>query len=459
MGTPTRRREIEAQVAVLGGGLAGLAAAVHLARRGLDVICLEPEAAPRERVGESLDWSSPALLCELGFAPGDLLEQGLATRKRHIRVTPHDGPLFELAPEPWFARAPWRLELETLHIDRGRFDARLAQVAQRAGVRFVRERVVRVTTEGERVLAVESATTRVRARRYVDASGRARLCARALGIERVDCGEPRVSQWTYLPLAADGEGTTLHLDGSAAALEWLWEIPIAADVLSVGWTQAASELQRRAAACGNAAAAFSERLRRVPRLRAALASHGAPEVLARSFQTYVHARTVGPNWLLVGEAAAMIDPLTSNGFTFALRSGAHAAELIAGSLTRAELPRRARQVYDRCQRRMARAFNGHIERAAYGPHLRGAFGLRRATWVYVLFGYFANALCQRLRPRRAPAAWALCAGLGVFRAWLGAWCLAARARAALRRTAGVHRASGSSLNHPASISTPVSKAS
>jgi hypothetical protein len=163
--------------------------------------------------------------------------------------------------------------------------------------------------------------------------------------------------------------------------------------------------------------------------------------------------------MLVGEASAMLDPLTSNGFTFALRSGAHAAQLIERTLARDELPRGARRIYDRCQRAMARAFNEHIESAAYGPELRGSFGLRRATWVYVLFGFFANALCQRLRPRRAPALWALCAGLGAFRAWMVAWCLAARAHAALRRPAPAQRASGSSLNHPASISTPVSKAS
>lgn len=459
MGSATQRVEIEAEVAVLGGGLAGLAAATHLARRGVDVVCIEPESTSRTRVGESLDWSSPRLLSELGFEPAQLLEQGLATRKRHIRVAPHDGALFELAPEPWFARAPLNLELETLHLDRGRFDARLAEVAEAAGVRFVRERVAHVRTDGERVAEVETPTARVRARRYLDACGRVRLLGRVFELPRVDCGEPKVCQWSYLPLAAEGEGTTLHLDGSAGALEWLWEIPIAPDVLSLGWTQPARELRRRAAECGDAAAAFGQRLRRVPRLRAALEAQGEPEVFACSFQTYVHARASGPNWMLVGEAAAMLDPLTSNGFTFALRSGAHAAELVERTLARDELPRGARRTYDRCQRRMARAFNEHIESAAYAGGLREVFGLRRATWVYVLFGFFANALCQRLRPRRAPALWALSAGLAAFRAWMGAWCLAARVRTVLGALARAQRSSGARLNQPAPTSTPVSKPS
>lgn len=428
----SQRVEVQAQVAVLGGGLAGLALATRLARRGVDVLCIEPESAVHARVGESLDWSSPALLADLGFDACTLLAEGLATRKRHIRVAPHDGPRFELSPEPWFARAPWKLEIETLHMDRGRFDARLAEVALQAGVRFLRERVSEVRTDGERVRAVETAGARVHARRWVDASGRARLLGRAFGIERVDCGEPKVSQWTYLPLAAEGEGTTLHLDGSDGPLEWLWEIPIAPDVLSVGWTQPARELRRRAQTCGNANAAFSERMRRVPRLRAALDGQPAPEVQACAFQTYVHARASGPNWILVGEAAAMLDPLTSNGFTFALRSSAHAAELVEATLERESLARGPCRVYDRCQRRMARAFNDHIESAAYRGDLRMGFSLRRATWVYVLFGFFANALCQRLRPRRAARLWMLSAALAAFRAWMGGWCLAARALNASR---------------------------
>lgn len=432
MGVGTGRGELEAQVAVLGGGLAGLAVATRLARRGVDVMCVEPEPAGCVRVGESLDWSSPALLADLGFAPRDLLAGGVCTRKRHIRVAPHDGPVFELEPEPWFARAPLSLELETLHIDRTLFDARLAAEALRAGVRMLHERVTAVRVEDGRVAEVETSATRVRARRFVDACGRARLLGRAFDIGHTDVGEPKVSQWTYLPIPAEGDGTTLHLDGSAGRFQWVWEIPVAPEVLSVGWTQPARDLRERAAAAGGADEAFLERLRSIPRLRAALEGRPAPEILARSFQCYVHQRATGPNWILVGEALAMVDPLTSNGFTFALRSGAHAAELVEASLSRGELAPGARRLYDRCQRNMARSFNDHIESAAYSQVLRSGLGLRRATWVYVLFGFFANALCQRLRPRRAPAEWVLAAALAGFRTWMRGWGLAARARALLR---------------------------
>lgn len=49
-------------VTVIGGGLAGMAASLHLAKAGFRVVCIEPETGLRQAVGESLDWASPALL-------------------------------------------------------------------------------------------------------------------------------------------------------------------------------------------------------------------------------------------------------------------------------------------------------------------------------------------------------------------------------------------------------------
>jgi glycine/D-amino acid oxidase-like deaminating enzyme len=54
-------------VTVIGGGVAGMAASVHLARAGYRVLCLEPDTGSHAAVGESLDWSAPALLEVLGL--------------------------------------------------------------------------------------------------------------------------------------------------------------------------------------------------------------------------------------------------------------------------------------------------------------------------------------------------------------------------------------------------------
>jgi len=62
--------------------------------------------------------------------------------------------------------------------------------------------------------------------------------------------------------------------------------------------------------------------------------------------------TAGPNWLAAGDAAISVDPLSSQGILFALRSGLAAAQAIeesrAGSrLALPELSRSTRESFDR----------------------------------------------------------------------------------------------------------------
>jgi flavin-dependent dehydrogenase len=49
----------QADVTVIGAGLAGMAASIHLADAGLRILCVEADSLDRDPVGESLDWSAP----------------------------------------------------------------------------------------------------------------------------------------------------------------------------------------------------------------------------------------------------------------------------------------------------------------------------------------------------------------------------------------------------------------
>jgi flavin-dependent dehydrogenase len=135
-------------VIVIGGGLAGKAACLHLAKQGLSVTCIEPVEAIRQPVGESLDWSAPDLLSALGLPMEDLIKAQIATWKLHVTVKSHDGCSEHYVPTPWLGGSPFHIELRTLHVDRMRLDKELQKMVVDRGVTLIRDKVVRVEREG-----------------------------------------------------------------------------------------------------------------------------------------------------------------------------------------------------------------------------------------------------------------------------------------------------------------------
>ena len=86
-----------------------------------------------------------------------------------------------------------------------------------------------------------------------------------------------------------------------------------------------------------------------------------------SFRCRVYLESAGPNWLIAGEAASLVDPMTSNGVTAALRHAAEAAALVLKFRTRGELPLRARKAYSSRIVQTAKFFNEGIEKVIYEP--------------------------------------------------------------------------------------------
>ena len=142
---------------VIGGGLAGMAASLHLAKAGFTVVCIEPEAEPTKLVGESLDWSAPELLRVLGLPMERLIEDGVATYKRHVTVKLGDGCDRHYVPSNWVARPPFNVELRTMHVDRLRLHEALHAIVVSNEVQIVHDRVVRVESVGEWASSVTTA--------------------------------------------------------------------------------------------------------------------------------------------------------------------------------------------------------------------------------------------------------------------------------------------------------------
>jgi len=99
--TPMKSETDLVDVTVIGGGLAGMAASIHLADAGLRVVCIEADPVDADPVGESLDWSAPDLLKRLGLPMELLLEQGIATFKHHVVLKLRDGSERQYIPGEW----------------------------------------------------------------------------------------------------------------------------------------------------------------------------------------------------------------------------------------------------------------------------------------------------------------------------------------------------------------------
>jgi flavin-dependent dehydrogenase len=388
-------------VTVIGGGLAGKAACLHLAKAGLRVVCIEPEEKNRPPVGESLDWSAPDLLRALGLTMEGLVEAGVATWKRHVTVKLRDGSYENYVPAARLGRAPFYVELRTLHVDRERLDRELLKMTIERGVTMVRDRVVRVHADTKRIAYVQTAGgARFSSPWFIDASGFATsLLAREFDLPAIQHGPVKVAVWTYFGVPEATEGTTLYMDPLPAEyLDWVWEIPISPNVVSIGYATGGAAMKSKRDQGAAVEDIFLQQLMKFPRFEPLLreGALNAPNVV--SFRSRVYIGPAGPNWLIAGEAASMVDPMTANGVTAALRHAAEASRLILKHRSRGELPLRARVCYGSRILQMAEFFNSGIEKVVYEAPVRSRVGIRRAGEAYTTWAWTMNLLYARLRP-------------------------------------------------------------
>jgi flavin-dependent dehydrogenase len=399
---PDRRPSTSCDVTVVGGGLAGKAASLHLAKAGLKVVCIEPGGTVREAVGESLDWSSPDLLKALGLPMEDVVATRMGTWKRHVILKMREGPPEDYVPVPWLAGAPFYVELRTLHVDRARLDEELLKRVIDSGVTLVRDKVVRVERNRKQISSVHTeGGQQFSSPWFIDASGFATsLLAREFQLPAVHNGPGKVAMWTYFSVPDAIEGTTLYMEPMLGEyLDWVWEIPINPDVVSVGYVTSGEAMKAKRAQGLSVEEIFRQQLMRFPRFEPLLQAGDISAPNVTSFRSRVHIGVAGPNWLIAGEAASMVDPITANGVTAALRQAAESAGLILKHRKRGKLPLRARICYSSRVMQLAKFFNSGIENVVYQPPVRNRIGLRHSGTIYISPAWTLNLLYARLKPK------------------------------------------------------------
>ncbi len=423
--TPETQRGLRngsSDVVVVGAGLAGKAASIGLARAGLKVTCISPAEATRPAVGESLDWSAPELLKALGLPMDHLVESRMATWKRHVTLRMRDGGWEEYVPTPWLGGPPLNIELRTLHLDRVQIDQELQKVTTEIGVNLVPDKVVAVERAGMRVRSVRTASgANYSGAWFIDASGvGASLFAREFNLPKIEHGPAKVALWKYFPVSDPVEGTTLYMDPSPSEyLGWIWEIPVNPDTVSVGVVTTGARMKAWRDQGLTVDEVFQQELEKFSRFEGLLRTGAIGEINVTSFKCRVYMRTAGPNWLICGEAASMVDPITANGVTAALRHAAEASSLILKYRTKGKLPWRTRICYSSRIAQMAKFFNGGIEKIVYEPPVRNRIGLQKAGTAYTSPAWSMNVVYARLKPEGIFSTLLLNSMLGIFR--LSAW--------------------------------------
>ncbi len=321
--TPSLLRD----VAVIGGGPAGLMAARALAAAGHDVVVLEEH----DRVGVPVHCTGL-----LGLDAFDELDLPRHT----ILTTAHAARFFGADGSSVFVDAD---HVRAAIVDRAAFDRALADSSRTAGAELRAGARVRAISVGrDRVLVRgDGEAAAVDARACVIACGANYRFNRALGL-----GVPRAFvQSAQLEEAFDGpEHVEVFLGRKVAPGGFAWTVPFVRD---------GRQCNRIGLMCDERASARFAAFAASIRARHAVTSGPWQRPRTRILPLAPVAKTYGTRLLAVGDAAGLVKPTTGGGIYYSLISGQLAADVLGPALAADELAEeRLREYEDRWRARL-----------------------------------------------------------------------------------------------------------
>jgi 2-octaprenyl-6-methoxyphenol hydroxylase len=306
---------ITAEVAVVGGGPAGLTAAIALAGVGVDTVLVAPPTQADQRTTALLAGSVTALVtlgvwdaCSTHAAP-----------LRVMRIVDDTRRLIR-APEVRFAAAEIGLDAFGHNIENRHLIAALEARARQVGLRRLPETAQTIESDTGGI-TVKLAGAEIHARLVIGADGRRSPCRAAAGIEMQGRTYPQTALTLNLAHARphddvstefhteSGPFTLVPLPGRRSSLVCVLDPAIAAELNALSDAELALEIERRAHSI----------------LGRVIVEPGRG-MFPLAVET---TRSFGRNRIaLIGEAAHVVPPIGAQGLNLGLRDAATISELV-----------------------------------------------------------------------------------------------------------------------------------
>jgi 2-octaprenyl-6-methoxyphenol hydroxylase len=310
-------KRLTVEVAIVGGGPAGLTAAIALAQAGIETALLARPPSPDFRTTALLQGSVTALStlgawakCEADAAP-----------LRVLRIVDATARLFR-APEVSFSAAEIGLDAFGHNIENRHLVAALEKRSGELGslTRIAGE--VCSLTPGDAGVIIELAEGRiVTSRLVIGADGRRSLCRAAAGIETDITAYPQTALTFNIRHSRPHRDTSteFHTESGPFTL-----VPLPGDRSSLVWVAASADARRIAALDPTALdGEIERRSHSVVGKTTAEPGGGVFELSGGTARSFGRSRIA-----LVGEAAHLLPPIGAQGLNLGLRDAATIGELV-----------------------------------------------------------------------------------------------------------------------------------